>query len=72
MLFRSLAVNGSSLTSTSTTFNLLNATVTTLNIGGASTATSIGSSTGTTTVNNTLSLLQKDLANITSKDNFTI
>ena len=53
-----IAVNGGDITSTATTFNLLNATVTTLNIGGASTATSIGSSTGTTTVNNTLSIGQ--------------
>ena len=30
-----MAVNGGDLTSTATTFNLLNATVTTLNLGGA-------------------------------------
>ena len=41
-----LAINGGDLTSTATTFNLLNATVTTLNIGGASTTTVIGPSGG--------------------------
>ncbi|MBI3290635.1 tail fiber domain-containing protein [Candidatus Microgenomates bacterium] len=37
-----LAVNGGDLTSTATTFNLLNATVTTLNIGSAATAIRLG------------------------------
>lgn len=37
-----LAVNGGDLTSTATTFNLLNATVTTLNLGGAATAVNLG------------------------------
>lgn len=42
-----LAVNGSNVTSTSTTFNLLNSGVTTaLNIGGAATTTTVGSPTG--------------------------
>jgi len=46
-----LAVNGNDLTTTQTTFNLLNATATTLNIGGAATATNIGSTvSGTTTI----------------------
>ena len=45
-----LAVNGGDLTTSQTTFNLLNATATTLNIGGASTATSIGAASGTTTI----------------------
>ncbi len=40
-----VAVNGGDLTSSSTTFNLLNATVATLNIGGASATTSIGAAT---------------------------
>jgi hypothetical protein len=51
-LSSTLAVNGASLTTTQTTFNLLNATATTLNIGGAATTLSIGASTGTTTINN--------------------
>ena len=41
-----LAVNGGDLTSTSTTFNLLNSTVTTLSIGGAATTASIGATGG--------------------------
>lgn len=45
-----------SITTASTTFNLLNTTATTLNIGGAATTLSIGASTGTTTVNNNLAL----------------
>jgi hypothetical protein len=49
-----VAVNGGSLTTTQTTFNLVNATATTLNIGGAATTVSIGAATGTTTVNNNL------------------
>ena len=47
-----LAVNGGDITTNQTTFNLINATATTLNIGGASTATAIGSTvSGTTTIN---------------------
>ncbi len=42
------------ITSPSTTFNLLNTGVTTLNIGGAATTISIAATTGTTTVNNDL------------------
>ena len=37
-----LAVNGGDITSSATTFNLLNATVTTLNIGGAATTLAMG------------------------------
>jgi cytoskeletal protein CcmA (bactofilin family) len=42
------------ITSSSETFNLLNANVTTLNLGGDATNIQIGSSTGTTNVNNDL------------------
>ena len=49
-----LAINGGDLTSTATTFNLLNSTVTTLNVGGAATTVEIGAATGTTNVNNNL------------------
>ena len=45
---------GTSLTTTSTSFNLLNSTATTINLGGAATTLSIGSTSGTTTVNNNL------------------
>ena len=51
-----LAVNGGDITTTATTFNLVNATATTLNIGGAATAIDIGAATGTTSVNNDLSV----------------
>ncbi len=47
-----LAVNGGDVTSTATTFNLLNATVTTLNLGGAATTVAIGAATGTCTIAN--------------------
>ena len=51
-----LAVNGGDITTTATTFNLINATATTLNIGGAATAIDIGAATGTTSVNNALNV----------------
>jgi hypothetical protein len=47
-----LAVNGGDLTTTASTFNLINANATTANIAGAATAVNIGASTGTLTVNN--------------------
>jgi len=40
-----VAINGGDLTSTATTFNLLNSTVTTLNVGGAATTVTVGAST---------------------------
>lgn len=49
-----LAVNGDSITTDDTTFNLVNATATTVNFAGAATTVSIGANTGTTTVNNDL------------------
>ena len=52
-----LAINGGDLTTTQTTFNLLNATATTLNFAGAAATLSIGATTGTASINNeTLSL----------------
>ena len=44
-----IAVNGGDITSTATTFNLLNSTVTSLNLGGAATAITMGDSTTSTT-----------------------
>jgi hypothetical protein len=49
-----LAVNGGDLTTTSTTFNLVNTNATTLNIGQAATTISIGSTSGTINVGNVL------------------
>jgi hypothetical protein len=45
---------GTSLTTSSTSFNLINANATTVNFAGAATALSVGSATGNTTVNNNL------------------
>jgi len=49
-----LAVNGGDLTTSQTTFNLINATATTLNIGGDATTLNLGAVSGTTTVKNNL------------------
>jgi hypothetical protein len=49
-----LAVNGGDLTTTASTFNLLDDTATTLNFAGAATALNIGATSGTTTVQNNL------------------
>ena len=51
-----LHVNGTSLVTSQTTFNLLNDTATTINFAGGATTLSIGASTGTTTVNNSLTV----------------
>jgi hypothetical protein len=45
-----------SLTTPSTSFDLINTTATTVNFAGAATALSIGAATGTTTVNNALTV----------------
>ena len=47
-----LAISGD-ITSATASLNVLNANVTTLNIGGAATTLALGSSSGTTTINNT-------------------
>ena len=53
-----LAVNNTNgITTTQTTFPIANTTATTINLGGAATAINIGAVTGTTTVNNDLSVL---------------
>ncbi len=49
-------IGGNSITTSQSTFNLLNTTATTLNIGGAATDLSLGAATGTTTVNNDLAV----------------
>lgn len=48
------AVNGGDITTTASTFNLINTNATTLNIGGAATAISVGAATGNSTINNNL------------------
>ena len=47
-----LAVNGADLTTTATTFNLINTDATTVNFAGAATTINIGAATGTVTFNN--------------------
>lgn len=47
-----LAVNGGDITTTSATANLVNATATTVNIGGAATAVALGAAAGTVSVGN--------------------
>ena len=56
-----LAVNGENMTSSTAAFNLLNATPTTLNIGGAATTVSLGAATGTTTINNATTVITGNL-----------
>ncbi len=59
-----LAVNGGDITTSQTTFNLLNTTVTTGNLFGAGTAVNIGAATGTTTIKNTAVTLDGTTLNI--------
>ena len=47
-----LAVNGGDITTSATTFNLVNANATTLNLAGAATTIAVGATTGTLTINN--------------------
>jgi hypothetical protein len=47
-------IDGGDLTASTTTFNLVNATVTTVNFAGAATTVEIGASSGTTNINNNL------------------
>jgi hypothetical protein len=49
-----LNIDGNDLTTSQTTFNLVNATATTVNFAGAATTLEIGAATGTTNINNNL------------------
>ena len=49
--------NTNGITTNAATFPIANSTATTINLGGSATAINIGASTGTTTVNNNLSVL---------------
>lgn len=51
-----IAVNGGDLTSSATTFNLLNSTVSTLNIGGAASAIALGASGSALTLGGSLTV----------------
>jgi hypothetical protein len=57
-----LAVNGGDITTTASTFNLINANATTVNFAGAGTAITIGATTGTTTIRNANTVVTGDLA----------
>ena len=68
-LTANLAVNGGDLTTTATTFNLLDATATTVNALGAATAIDLGATSGTLTINNPTvvgSQASQDLYNTTA------
>ena len=56
-----LAVNGGDITTTATSFNLIDINATTVNFARASTALTIGASTGTATIRNTNVVLDGDL-----------
>ncbi|MEK7174868.1 MAG: hypothetical protein AAB722_00835, partial [Patescibacteria group bacterium] len=56
-----LGINGGDLTSTATTFNLLNSTVTTLNFAGAATNLVLGATSGTITLRNATASIQGDV-----------
>ena len=56
-----LGINGGDLTSTATTFNLLNSTVTTLNFAGAATNLVLGATTGTITIRNASAAIQGNI-----------
>ena len=47
-----IAVNGGDVTTSATTFNLINGTATNVNFGGAATALNMGATTGIATINN--------------------
>ncbi len=53
---KDIEVNGSAISTTSGSFNLLNDNATSLNIGGTATAISLGAATGLTTINNNLAI----------------
>lgn len=64
-----LTVTGGNLITLSSIVNLFDTSVTVLNIGGASTSTSIGATTGTTTIGNHLSIIGDVAANNLSGTN---
>ena len=56
-----IAVNGGDLTTSSETFNLINANATTVNFAGAGTAVTIGATTGTCTIRNANTVISGNL-----------
>lgn len=58
-----LNVDGGSLTTNQTTFNLLDGNATVINLGGAATTLDLGSGSGTTTVRNALTVINGFVSN---------
>ena len=61
-----------SVTTNSTTFNVFNTTATVINAFGAATTLGIGGETGTTTINNALTVVGNFIANTEAEDTFTV
>jgi hypothetical protein len=61
ILVGDLQVKGGDITTDQTTFNLINTTATTLNVGQAATTISIGAATGTLTINNANTVITGNL-----------
>jgi hypothetical protein len=61
-----LAVNGGNITTTATTFNLINTTATTVNFAGAGTVITIGAPTGYTEIRNATTITNSTNASSTS------
>lgn len=61
-----LAVNGGNITSSNATFNVANSGVTTLNLGGAATAVTVGATTGYTAIRNLTTITNTAAASSTS------
>ncbi|MDP2638312.1 MAG: site-specific integrase [Candidatus Levybacteria bacterium] len=68
MFAGNLSVNGGSLTGTSTTFDLLNSTITTLNIGGSATTINLGVADGTINFKSNINI-DKDITLSSLKSN---
>lgn len=58
-----IQIDGGNLTVSTSSFNLANTTATTVNFAGAATSLNLGAGSGTTTVNNNLTVASNSLAN---------
>jgi len=67
-----IAINGGDLTTTATTFNLVNANATTVNFAGAATDINIGSTSGITTIRNNLNVNGNTVLGTDPADTLTI
>jgi len=71
-VFNTSPAISTSITSSSTSFDLLNTTVTTVNAFGSGTDINIGATSGTTTINNDLEVTGDFTSNASSTDTFTV